>query len=184
MSAELRSFLTGTIALDVMLVAALLLTLARREVPAERGPWRRLALVLAIAIGVQGVHFLEEWATGFHHRFPELLGLVPWSASLWVSFNLAWIAIWGLALAGLLAGRRSALFPVWFLAVACVANGVAHPLLALAAGGYFPGLWTSPLAGLVGGVLCARLASFTGPAAAGEPAPTVQAGLRKGILSE
>ncbi len=169
MSAELRSFLTGTIALDMMLLAALFLTLTRGEVGSERAARRRLAGVVAAAIGVQGVHFLEEWATGFYERFPELLGLVPWSASLWVSFNLVWIAIWCLSLVGVLAGWRAALFPVWFLAIACAVNAVAHPLLALAVGGYFPGLWSSPLAGVTGVVFLGRLASFTRPVAAWEP---------------
>ena len=57
--------------------------------------------LVAAAIAVQGIHFAEEWATGFYERFPRLLGLYPWSAALWVSFNLAWIAIWCLALFGL-----------------------------------------------------------------------------------
>ncbi len=167
MSAELRSFLTGTIALDAMLLVALFLTLTRREGEPDRAARRRLAGVAAAAIGVQVVHFLEEWATGLYERFPELLGLVPWSVSLWVPFNLAWIAIWCLSLVGLLAGWRAALFPIWFLAVACAVNGVAHPLLALAAAGYFPGLWSSPLTLVIGVVLLGRLASFTRPAAAG-----------------
>ena len=66
------------------------------------------------------------------------------------------MSAWGL-------GRRRqvALFPLWFLGIASVANGLIHPLLALNAGGYFPGLVTSPLVGAVGALLLARLSRVT-----------------------
>ena len=34
-----------------------------------------------------------------------------------------------------------------FLAIGMVLNGIVHPLLSVRAGGYFPGLVTSPLVG-------------------------------------
>jgi hypothetical protein len=55
-------------------------------------------------------------------------------------------------------------FPVWFLAIASAANGVVHPILSLIVAGYFPGLWTSPLAGLLGAAL---LRTLLAPPAAG-----------------
>lgn len=163
MDAELGSFLWGTIAIDVLLAAALVLTLTRGPVPVEPGTRRRLTGLFVLAVAVQGVHFAEEWATGFHQRFPVLLGLPPWSVELWAGFNLAWFGIWGVSLAGLHLGWRPVLVPVWFLALACGLNCAAHPLLALAAGGYFPGLWSSPICGLVGVPLLARLARATRP---------------------
>lgn len=163
MSAELQSFLRGTIVLDVVLLAALYLTITRGPVRGEPAARRRLLWLFAAAIAAQGVHFAEEWATGFHQRFPTLLGLHPWSIELWAGFNLAWIGIWLLALPGLHRGWRPALAPVWFLALACGLNLVAHPLLALAASGYFPGLWSSPICGLVGLPLLAALARLTRP---------------------
>jgi hypothetical protein len=166
MSAELRSLLIGTITVDVLLAGALILTLSRAPAWSNVTARRRLANVFAAAIGVQAVHFFEEWATGFHERWPALLGLVPWPASLWVSFNLVWFTLWGLALVGLRARWRAALVPIWLLALACAVNGVAHPLLALAVGGYFPGLWSSPLCGLTAVVFLRRLGAFSGPAAA------------------
>ena len=176
MSAQLSSFLRGTIPLDVLLLVALYLTLSRASgssvrsrtpagEPATAQLRRRLIAVSAIALATQGVHFAEEWATGFHLRFPALLGLAPWSIGLWAGFNLTWIAIWCLALVGLRLRWHSALFPIWFLGLGCAVNGVAHPLLALAAGGYFPGLWTSPLSGVVALFLLPSLARFTGPRA-------------------
>ncbi len=47
-------------------------------------------------------------------------------------------------------------------------NGVVHPLLAVASGGYFPGLWSSPLVGIVGVLLLRALGSFSRQREAGE----------------
>ena len=168
MSLELRSFLLGTIPLDVLMIVALRLTLTRGPGSSDPAARRRVSGFLAVAIVTQGVHFAEEWAADFNERFPALLGLHPWSIELWAGFNLVWMAIWCLSLLGLRRGWRPALFPVWFLALACLINCVAHPLLALAAGGYFPGLWSSPVCGLVGVPFYAALARFTG---SGAPLP-------------
>ncbi|MCP5090226.1 MAG: hypothetical protein GY949_04810, partial [Gammaproteobacteria bacterium] len=57
-----------------------------------------------------------------------------------------------------------AYFAAWFLAIAGMLNGVAHPLLAIAAGGYFPGLITSPFIGAAGVWLWLGLRKATRPA--------------------
>ena len=161
MTEELRSFLIGTLPLDLMMLAAAVLTVSRGAPERGRRARTRAAWIALVAVAVQSVHFVEEWVTGFNRRFPELLGLHPWSAELWVSFNLVWIAIWLASLVGVRRGLRIALFPVWFLAIASVINCLAHPLLAVAAAGYFPGLWTSPLAGGAGVLLWRSLTAVT-----------------------
>ena len=167
MGGEIGSFLVGTIPLDVLLLVALRRTVTRDPGSRDGAARRRVTGCFAAAIGVQCVHFAEEWAAGFHQRYPALLGLQPWSIELWAGFNLTWIAIWCLSLLGLRAGWRPALFPAWFLALACLVNCAAHPLLALAAGGYFPGLWSSPLCGLIGVPLFALLSRLTEPGVSG-----------------
>jgi len=52
--------------------------------------------------------------------------------------DLARLAIWVLALFAARAGLVIALFPLWFLGLGMVLNLLAHPILALRAGGYFP----------------------------------------------
>lgn len=162
MTEELRSILLGTAGLSVAGVIALGLTLARGGVDASAPRLRTTVRLAAVALLFQAAHFAEEAATGFHHRFPELLGLARWSLRFFVSFNLAWLAIWALSIWGLSVRRRAALFPLWFLGIACVANGLAHPVLSVRAGGYFPGLVTSPLVGVVGTLLLRRLIAITG----------------------
>ena len=114
-----------------------------------------------IAVLVQGAHFAEELATGFHRRFPEVLGFEPWPVAFFVPFNLLWLAVWSLSIWGLAARQWTALFPLWFLGIASVANALAHPLLSFRAGAYFPGLVSSPFVGIAGAVLLAHLVRVT-----------------------
>jgi hypothetical protein len=136
-----------------------MLAYSRPGVPGERvGKVRRIA---TIAIVVQAGHFGEEYLHQFYLRFPAQLGLAPWSEGFFVSFNVIWLVAWLLAIASLIKFPRLAAFPLWFLAMASVANGVVHPLLSLSVGGYFPGLWSSPLVGILGVLLLIALASAT-----------------------
>jgi hypothetical protein len=161
-SDEVRSILLGTAGLSVAGVAALFLTLSRGGVAKGRTQIQATIRLAVVAVLLQSAHFAEEYATGFYHRFPELLGLTGWSLSFFVSFNLFWLAIWALSIWGLAARWRAALFPLWFLAIGCVANGIAHPLFSVRTAGYFPGLLTAPFVGIVGILLLRRLLLVTG----------------------
>ena len=158
MSDTLRSILTGTAGLDVAMVVAIILTV--RRAPRSAAP--DFLLLGWITLAIQGVHFSEELLTGFDRRFPVILGLAPWPETFFVSFNLVWLVIWAAALITL-GHLRVALFPLWFLAIAAIANGIAHPLGSLAVRGYFPGLVSAPLLGLAGVLLFGRLMAFTQP---------------------
>lgn len=161
MPEALQSILLGTIPVNTLLLVSVAIGL-RRPVPGPDARDRILPVFL-LTLAAQCLHFIEEFATGLHHRLPELLGLTPWSAEFLVSFNVAWIGIWVLAALGLRSGGgRVAMIPVWFLALAGVANGVLHPGAAVAVGGYFPGLITCPVVGGLGLVLLGRLMS-SGP---------------------
>jgi hypothetical protein len=161
MSEELRSILLGTAGLSVAGIAALCLTLARERSGANDPELRAAARLAAVAVIVQSAHFIEEVSTGFHHRFPELLGLAPWPLSFFVVFNLVWLLIWSASVWGVTARLPSALFALWFLSLASTANGVAHPLFALGVGGYFPGLVSAPVIGVLGVLLFRCLLRIT-----------------------
>ena len=105
------------------------------------------ARTLALATAIQAAHFVEETATGFHERFPALFGAPPMPLAFFVGFNLTWLAIWVAAVPGLGNSRTWAFFAAWFLAIAGMLNGIGHPAMAIAVGGYFPGLLTSPFIG-------------------------------------
>jgi hypothetical protein len=165
-SEALGSIMVGTGGLTVLALVALALTLTRSLQDTEASAHRALVRTAALAILLQAAHFVEELATGFHVRFPELLDLSPWPRAFFVAFNVAWICVWGVSVAGVRMGVRGALFPVWFLALAMTLNGVVTPLLSYAVSGYFPGLWTSPLLAVLGVLLLRRLFDATGPASA------------------
>jgi len=123
------------------------------------------ARIFSIGLAAQCLHFMEESVTGFPERFPPLLGLPAWPPDFFVIFNLTWLSIWILSVIGLQKGYRFALFPIWFFATASIANGIAHPALGLAVRGYFPGLITSPVVGVLGVLLWLRLLALTKPTA-------------------
>lgn len=145
------------------LAAIVALQLAvRRPSPIELTIERNAASrVLALVTAIQSGHFAEEWATDFHARFPALFGLEPMPMSFFVGFNLTWIAIWIASAVLIRSARKSAFFAAWFLAIAGMLNGVAHPLMAVASGGYFPGLISSPFIGLASILLWKRLYAAT-----------------------
>jgi hypothetical protein len=81
--------------------------------------------------------------------------------AFFVVFNLTLIAIWIASIPLLRSARRLGFFAAWFLAIAGMLNGIAHPLMAIASGGYFPGLVSSPFIGLVSIYLWRRLKGAT-----------------------
>lgn len=145
------------------LVAIAALGLLHRRLSPVGAEHERIAAsrALAVATVFQSTHFSEEWMTGFHTRFPALLGLEPMPLWFFVPFNLVWIAVWIVSIPLLRRGRAFAFFAAWFMAIAGVLNGIAHPMMALASGGYFPGLLSSPLVGLAGVILWRRLQRST-----------------------
>ncbi len=153
--------LVSVLVLTPVAIAALFLTLTR-QLPLESKTARHAAArALALAVGVQSIHFAEEAATGFHERFPAVFGLPAMPFSFFVVFNVTWLGIWAASVPGLRSGRAAAFFAAWFLAIAGMLNCIAHPLLAIAARGYFPGLASSPLIGAAGVLVCIRLRSAT-----------------------
>lgn len=159
--APLASYLPSIVALGSLLIAAAAITMARSRLRTDVGGSPRFVWVTLLAIVAQAVHFLEELNTGFFIRFPEMFGLAPLLEAVFVAFNLAWLGIWVAALLGVRAGIRVAAWPLWLLGLAAVLNLFAHPILALRAGAYFPGLYTAVLVGAAGVFLLHELARLT-----------------------
>jgi len=117
--------------------------------------------IAALTVLVQALHFTEELSTGFHARLPAVFERVPMPLGFFITFNVAWLLIWTLSVWGLSARRRAALFPLWFLGIAALLNGVGHPLLSAVEGEYFPGLVTAPFIGVMGVALLRHLRMAT-----------------------
>ncbi len=157
----MSSIAPSLIVLGLVACAAAYLALHRRSPPGLAAERARAARALAVATLAQSVHFAEELATGFHVHFPALFGLEPMPLSFFLGFNLAWIALWIASIPLLCSARAVAFFAAWFLAIGGMLNGIAHPGLTLASGGYFPGLFTSPLVAIAGIALWRRLSVAT-----------------------
>lgn len=161
MGDELRSVLLGTGGLAVAAVASVLIAVTRARPSASAADLRAAARLAGVAVLIQAAHFVEELATGFPARFPEQLGLAPWSRAFFVSFNVFWLAVWALSCRSLVDESRAASATLWLLGIAGLANAIVHPLLAARVGGYFPGLVTSPFLGVAAFSLLRRLAQLT-----------------------
>ncbi|HEY2434747.1 MAG TPA: HXXEE domain-containing protein [Vicinamibacterales bacterium] len=123
-----------------------------------------LQATYVVAVAIFFVHACEEFLTGFQRRLPALVG-DHWTDTQFLVFNATWFAAFVLAGWGLRRRRPLAVLIVLFLALGGgVGNGVAHLLLVVAQGGYFPGAWTAPLCLIVGTALLRQL--FTVPATA------------------
>jgi hypothetical protein len=150
-------YLPAIVALGLAAVVAAYLARSRPAETDRVAERKAAATALAIAIIVQAFHFGEEFLTGFHDRLGPLLGLPEMPPIVFAAFNVAWLLIWFVAIPGVARGSSMAFFAAWFLAIAGLVNLIAHPLLAVAARGYFPGLVTSVPIGIAAGVLWKKL---------------------------
>jgi len=138
------SLVPSLIVLGVAAILAARLTVVRRSPPEAEAARRLAAHALAAAATVQGLHFLEETATGFRTHLGGVFGLPAMPLAFFLTFNLAWLAVWAASVPAMRRGYTAGFFAAWFLAIAGMLNGVLHPALAVAVGGYFPGLISSP----------------------------------------
>jgi hypothetical protein len=128
------------------------------------GAWqlsgRSLPVTYGVALVIFLVHASEEFLTGFQRRLPALVG-DRWTDIQFLVFNVVWFTAF--VLAGWALRRRhplAVLFVLFFALGGGVGNGLAHLLLVVTQGGYFPGAWTAPLCLIVGVLLLRQLFSI------------------------
>lgn len=151
------SLLPSLIVLGSLAAIALFVVTARPPSAANVADNYAAARALRLAIAAQCLHFVEELLFDLRTVLPSLFELPRMPISLFLTLNLAWIAIWFASIRGLKSGRKDAFFAAWFLGIAGIFNAMAHPALAVVAGGYFPGLVSAPVVGAAGVWLVARL---------------------------
>jgi len=115
--------------------------------------------IYLIALGVQFLHFAEEYVTQFYSRWPvEIFGAEPYSANLFVFVNMFGYMIFILGAVALLQNVKLGGFIIWFFAVmGVIGNAILHPIYAIMVGGYFPGLLTSLLNFIIGPILVGKM---------------------------
>ncbi|MDH4351416.1 MAG: HXXEE domain-containing protein [Gemmatimonadota bacterium] len=156
------SSLTPTmVALAAPAAAAVILTALRPRLrPDVRGS-RRLLLVVGLTIAAQVLHFVEELRTELYVAFPTTFGFPAAQLSVFVWANTTALVVWAAALIAVRQGIVLALLPLWFLGFCALLNLVLHPYLALTTGGYYPGVVTAPLVGVLGIMTIRELARVT-----------------------
>lgn len=144
----------AVILLSSILVVSYALWLTRASWP----PRGRVLPALAVAVVVQCVHLAEEYRNGFFRVFPGVFGAKAWSAEQFLWFNMLWFIAFVLAGIGIARHWRPAYVVALFLAIGGgIANSVGHFALSTLARGYYPGLYTAPLALVSGLFLASRL---------------------------
>jgi hypothetical protein len=125
------------------------------------GP-RRILPIYLLLLGLQFLHFTEEYLTDFVTAVPALLGQEPYPVDYWITFNM--VAYFLFALGGIAIFRdwkEHMIVPLFFIVVGVLFNAAGHILLTLYTGGYFPGLFTAILYAYLGPVILRRIRSET-----------------------
>jgi hypothetical protein len=157
----ISSYLPSIVLLGILAFASLILTAMRPHLRPDIRTSRRFALVVALTILAQSIHFVEELLSQFPVRFPEAFGSPPMSSTFFVALNVVWLLTWVAALIAVRHGFVAGIWPLWFLGLAMVLNFVGHPILALRFGGYFPGVFTALPVGVLGLLLLIELRRVT-----------------------
>lgn len=125
------------------------------------GPENILPLYL-LALGIQFIHFTEEYLTDFTIAVPGLLGEPAYPTDYWIVFNMVAYTVFILGGIILFKSIKSLMIiPLFFITVGVLINAVGHILLALYVGGYFPGLYTALIYIIIGPVLIKRVFQTT-----------------------
>ncbi len=124
-----------------------------REMPEPE----RILPIYLFALGIQMLHFAEEYLTDFVIELPAILGQEPYPLDYWLSFNM--VAYFIFLLGGIVLFKKLrayAVIPLFFILVGVLFNSVAHLGLAIYSGGYFSGLFTALIYFLIAPTLIKR----------------------------
>jgi len=132
---------------------------------------RRSQIAFLALVAAQAAHSIEEHTFALYEVFPVArFASTLFSSDLAVGFAvlnslLVAFGVWCYVVPVRL-GWRSARVLAWVWVAIEFGNGVAHPALALRAGGYFPGVATAPLLLVLAIVLAALLSRTRAPKSA------------------
>jgi len=124
-------------------------------------PERILPLYL-LALGIQFIHFTEEYLTDFTVVAPHLLGREEYPLDYWVVFNM--VAYFFFIIGGIILFKRLKalmIIPLFFILVGVLLNSIGHILISIYVGGYFSGLYTALIYVFIGPILVKRILDET-----------------------
>ena len=121
------------------------------------GPDRILPLYLT-ALGIQFIHFTEEYLTNFTVEVPKLLGQQEYPVDYWIGFNMLTYSVF--VFGGIILfkqNRELAIIPLFFIVVGVMLNSIGHIMIAIYVGGYFSGLFSAIIYIAIGPALMKRV---------------------------
>ncbi len=122
----------------------------------------RILPLYLLALGIQFIHFTEEYLTDFTTEIPKLLSQDVYPKDYWVIFNM--IAYFVFIIGGIILFKQIKelmIIPLFFIIVGVLLNSVGHILLALYVGDYFSGLYSALIYLIIGPILIKRILDET-----------------------
>ncbi|MHA2278942.1 MAG: HXXEE domain-containing protein [Candidatus Kariarchaeaceae archaeon] len=125
------------------------------------GPDRILPLYLLL-LGIQFIHFTEEYLTDFYIEVPRILGQDAYPLDYWIIFNM--VAYFIFIIGGIILFKQIkelTIIPLFFILIGVLLNSIGHIILSIYVGGYFSGLYTALIYAIVGPILIKRVLDET-----------------------
>ncbi len=120
-------------------------------------PERILPLYL-LSLGIQFIHFTEEYLTDFTTEIPRLFGQQAYPKDYWLIFNM--MAYFFFIIGGIVLFKRIKelmIIPLFFILVGVIFNSIAHIMISIYVAGYFSGLYTALIYAVIGPILIRRV---------------------------
>lgn len=123
------------------------------------GNYSSVVPIYFLSLGVQFLHFAEEFVTGFNVRWPvEIFSAAPYDVNSFILVNM--ISYFFFCIAGI-AMLKNIKFPIliaWFFIImgVCI-QAIQHTVYSIMVGGYFPGLYTSLVCYILGPILIVKM---------------------------
>jgi hypothetical protein len=138
----------------VILTYILYLNTFFKKIPS---PDKILPLYLLL-LGVQFIHFTEEYLTDFTIEVPKLLSQPEYPMDYWVVFNM--MAYFVFIIGGIILFKKIKelmMIPLFFILVGVLLNSIGHIMIAIYVGGYFSGLYSALIYIVIGPILIKRV---------------------------
>jgi hypothetical protein len=120
-------------------------------------PERILPLYL-LALGIQFIHFTEEYLTDLTLVVPKLMSHEEYPVDYWLVFNMVAYSVF--IIGGIILFKRIKelmIIPLFFILVGVMLNSIGHILIAIYVGGYFSGLYSALVYVVIGPILMKRV---------------------------
>lgn len=114
--------------------------------------------VYLLALGIQFIHFTEEYITGFNYKFPKLFNSPEYPLNTFVVFNM--LAYFMFIMGAILIYKKikpPMMIPLFFIMYGVIGNAIAHVIFCIVVGGYFPGIYTALIYWIVGPIIIKRI---------------------------